>query len=90
MSRCRTRRAANRPQKRTCRSMTATASRARVGAEMAACVFESAAFDYLDAPVERITGADVPMPYAINLETLAKPQAQNIVNAALRAVNRQM
>ena len=61
-----------------------------VGAEMAACVFESAAFDYLDAPVERITGADVPMPYAINLETLAKPQAQNIVNAALRAVNRQM
>ena len=31
-------------------------------------------FEYLDAPVERITGADVPMPYAANLERLALPQ----------------
>ena len=31
-------------------------------------------FDYLDAPIERITGADVPMPYAANLEKMALPQ----------------
>ncbi len=34
---------------------------------------ESSAFDYLDAPVERITGADVPMPYAHNLEFASLP-----------------
>ena len=46
------------------------------------------AFDYLDAPVERITGADVPMPYAKSIEDLAIPQHNNIVNAALRACYR--
>jgi pyruvate dehydrogenase E1 component beta subunit len=40
------------------------------------------AFDYLDAPPRRITGADVPMPYAANLEKLALPQADAIVAAA--------
>lgn len=49
---------------------------------------ESDAFDYLDAPVERITGADVPMPYAQNLETAALPQVENIVNACRRIVRR--
>ena len=34
----------------------------------------AAAFDYLDAPVERVTGVDVPMPYANNLENAAVPQ----------------
>lgn len=37
---------------------------------------ESEAFDYLDAPLERVTGADVPMPYAINLERAALPQVR--------------
>lgn len=39
-----------------------------IGAEIAALVMESEAFDYLDAPMERITGADVPMPYSISIE----------------------
>lgn len=48
-----------------------------VGAEIAALVMESEAFDYLDAPVERVTGADVPMPYALNLEKAALPQVSH-------------
>lgn len=40
----------------------------------------SDAFDYLDAPVARITGADVPMPYAKPIEDLAMVQVDNIVN----------
>ena len=40
------------------------------------------AFDWLDAPVRRVAGADVPMPYAANLEQLALPQAEDIVRAA--------
>ena len=43
-----------------------------VGAEIAAQIMERA-FDYLDAPVLRVTGKDVPMPYAANLEKLALP-----------------
>lgn len=58
-----------------------------VGAELAAVINEEC-WDALDAPVERITGVDVPMPYAINLEKAALPQVQNIVNAALRACYR--
>ena len=42
------------------------------------------AFDYLDGPLLRVTGADVPMPYAHNLETLAIPQASNIVSSAIK------
>jgi len=60
-----------------------------VGAEIAAMVVESDAFDYLDAPVERVCGVDVPMPYAHNLEQAAIPQVQNIVNAVRRACFRQ-
>lgn len=44
-----------------------------IGSEVAACMMESEAFDYLDAPMERVTGADVPMPYAISIEKLAVP-----------------
>ncbi len=40
------------------------------------------AFDWLDAPVVRVHGEDVPMPYAANLEKLALPQADDIVAAA--------
>ena len=46
------------------------------------------AFDWLDAPVERVTGADVPLPYAANLEKIALPQPHNIVAAAKRACYR--
>jgi pyruvate dehydrogenase E1 component beta subunit len=52
-----------------------------VGAEIAARVME-AAFDWLDAPVTRITGKDVPMPYAANLEKLALPSVAEVVEAA--------
>jgi pyruvate dehydrogenase E1 component beta subunit len=52
-----------------------------VGAEIAARVMEQA-FDYLDAPVARITGKDVPMPYAANLEKLALPSVAEVVEAA--------
>ena len=45
-----------------------------VGAEIAARIMEDA-FDYLDAPVARVTGKDVPMPYAANLEKLALPMS---------------
>ena len=55
-----------------------------VGAEVAARIMESA-FDYLDAPVARVSGKDVPMPYAANLEKLALPSVAEVVEAA-RAV----
>jgi pyruvate dehydrogenase E1 component beta subunit len=52
-----------------------------VGAEIAASVTEQA-FDWLDAPVARVTGKDVPMPYAANLEKLALPSVADVVAAA--------
>ncbi|MBI2235245.1 MAG: pyruvate dehydrogenase complex E1 component subunit beta [Micavibrio aeruginosavorus] len=52
---------------------------AGIGAEIAALVNEHA-FDYLDAPVRRVCAADVPLPYAANLEKLALPQADEIVH----------
>jgi pyruvate dehydrogenase E1 component beta subunit len=52
-----------------------------VGAEIAARIMEHA-FDYLDAPVARVSGKDVPMPYAANLEKLALPSAAEVVAAA--------
>ena len=55
---------------------------AGVGSEIAMQVMEQA-FDWLDAPVARVTGKDVPMPYAANLETLALPQIDDIVATAL-------
>jgi pyruvate dehydrogenase E1 component beta subunit len=55
-----------------------------VGAEIAARVQELA-FDWLDAPILRVTGKDVPMPYAANLEKLALPSVAEVV-AAARAV----
>ncbi|HEY7296634.1 MAG TPA: pyruvate dehydrogenase complex E1 component subunit beta [Xanthobacteraceae bacterium] len=51
-----------------------------VGAEIAASVTEQA-FDWLDAPVLRVTGKDVPMPYAANLEKLALPSVAEVVEA---------
>jgi pyruvate dehydrogenase E1 component beta subunit len=52
-----------------------------VGAEIAARLMEGA-FDYLDAPVARVSGKDVPMPYAANLEKLALPSVAEVVEAA--------
>ncbi|MEQ8604116.1 MAG: pyruvate dehydrogenase complex E1 component subunit beta [Marivibrio sp.] len=54
---------------------------AGVGSELAALMMEHA-FDWLDAPVTRVHGSDVPLPYAANLEKLALPQAPLIVDAA--------
>jgi pyruvate dehydrogenase E1 component subunit beta len=52
-----------------------------IGAEIAAQMMEQA-FDYLDAPVHRVTAKDVPLPYAANLERMALPQTADIVAAA--------
>ncbi len=52
-----------------------------VGAEIAARIMENA-FDYLDAPVARVSGKDVPMPYAANLEKLALPSVAEVLAAA--------
>jgi len=54
---------------------------AGMGSELAAAMMEQA-FDYLDAPVKRVCGEDVPMPYAANLEVLALPDANKIAQAA--------
>ena len=58
---------------------------AGVGAEISAEINERA-FDYLDAPVKRVSGVDVPMPYAKNLERLAVPDVAEII-AAVRAIS---
>ena len=54
-------------------------------AEIAASIYEQA-FDELDAPVERVTGADAPMPYARNLELLAVPHEDDIVRAVKKTL----
>jgi pyruvate dehydrogenase E1 component beta subunit len=60
---------------------------AGVGAEVAALI-NDVAWDELDAPPERLAGADVPMPYAINLEKSALPQIPDVVAACLRTMYR--
>ncbi|GAA5851053.1 hypothetical protein JCM8547_009165 [Rhodosporidiobolus lusitaniae] len=59
-----------------------------VGSEICAQIVESEAFDYLDAPVERVTGADIPTPYAKNLEDLAFPTVEIIVKTIRRSLYR--
>ena len=54
---------------------------AGVGSEIASLIMEEA-FDYLDAPVVKLAGKDVPLPYAANLEKLVLPQAEDIIAAA--------
>lgn len=56
---------------------------AGIGAEIAAQIMERA-FDWLDAPLARVCGVDVPMPYAANLEKLALPQVADVAEAARR------
>ena len=60
---------------------------AGMGSEIAAIIMEHA-FDYLDAPVERVAGKDVPLPYAANLEKLALPQVADIVDAVKKVCYR--
>jgi pyruvate dehydrogenase E1 component beta subunit len=57
-----------------------------VGANLAALISEQA-FDDLDAPVQRVTGADVPMPYSKPLEDLAYPHEQQVVRAVLATLD---
>ncbi|XP_066414288.1 pyruvate dehydrogenase E1 component subunit beta, mitochondrial [Molothrus aeneus] len=58
-----------------------------VGAEICARIMEGPAFNYLDAPAVRVTGADVPMPYAKILEDNSIPQVKDIVFAVKKALN---
>ncbi|GBL96261.1 Pyruvate dehydrogenase E1 component subunit beta, mitochondrial [Araneus ventricosus] len=58
-----------------------------IGSEICARVIESPAFDYLDAPVVRVTGADVPMPYTKSLEPLTIPLSQDVVMAVKKVLN---
>ena len=61
-----------------------------IGSEIAAILMESDAFNYLDAPFERVTGADVPMPYAQGLEDAALPQVDDVVAAIERTTYRKL
>jgi pyruvate dehydrogenase E1 component beta subunit len=69
--------------KKTHRAVTVSEgwSYAGVGSEIIAIINEQA-FDYLDAPIKRVTVADIPMPYAKSLEQLTIPQVQDIITAA--------
>jgi pyruvate dehydrogenase E1 component beta subunit len=59
-----------------------------IGSEIAALIMETDTFNYLDAPMERVCGADVPMPYAIDLEKAALPQMDDVVAAIERTTYR--
>ena len=61
-------------------TLLVTGSSGLIGSEVCARV-TAEAFDYLDAPPTKVTGADVPMPYAANLEKLALPSSELIVKA---------
>lgn len=61
-----------------------------IGSEISAILMESEAFNYLDAPMERVTGADVPMPYAVDLENAALPQLEDVVAAIERTTFRKI
>lgn len=57
-----------------------------VGSEICAQIMELEAFDYLDAPVERVTGCEVPTPYAKELEDFAFPDAEVVVRASRKVL----
>jgi pyruvate dehydrogenase E1 component beta subunit len=61
-----------------------------ISAEIAAILMESDAFNYLDAPMERVTGADVPTPYAVELETACFPVLDDVTSAIERTTFRRM
>ncbi|KAK0419720.1 hypothetical protein QR680_014288 [Steinernema hermaphroditum] len=60
---------------------------AGIGAEISAQIVESEAFDFLDAPIYRVTGVDVPMPYTATLEAAALPNADHVVKMAKKSLN---
>lgn len=76
--------------KKTNRAMTVDESFAHcnIGAEICALVMESEAFDYLDAPMERVSCADVPTPYAKDLEVASQPQVADVIAVAKRVCAR--
>jgi len=55
-------------------------------AEICATIMESEAFDYLDAPVERVCATDVPMPYCVDLEDMVLPKLDDVLSCARRAL----
>lgn len=57
-----------------------------IGSEIAARIMESEAFFHLDAPVIRVTGADIPMPYNHNLEALALPQLKDVLETVKKVL----
>ena len=61
-----------------------------VGAEIAAMIMETDAFNYLDAPMERVCGADIPMPYAQEMEVACLPQVDDLVAAIERTTYRSL
>jgi len=61
-----------------------------IGSEIAAVLMESDAFNWLDAPLERITGADIPMPYAKELEDASLPQVNDVVATVNRLTKRDL
>jgi len=61
-----------------------------IGSEIAATLMESDAFNWLDAPMERITGADVPMAYAVDLENASLPQVEDVVATVNRLTSRKL
>jgi len=61
-----------------------------VGAEISAMIMETDTFNYMDAPMERVCGADVPMPYAKDLEEAALPQLNDVVAAIERTTYRKI
>ena len=60
---------------------------AGIGAEIAATINESATYDFLDAPILRVTGVDVPMPYAAALEAAALPTPDDVVHTVKRSLH---
>ena len=61
-----------------------------IGAEIAAMIMETDVFNYLDAPMERVCGADIPMPYAQELERAALPQLEDVLAAVERTTYRRV
>lgn len=61
-----------------------------IGSEISAILMETDAFNYLDAPMERVTGADIPMPYATDLENKSLPQFDDVIAAIHRTTHRSL
>jgi len=59
-----------------------------IGSEIAATLMETDGFFYLDHPLERISSAEVPLPYSLSLENASRPLPHNVVNAALRVCHK--